>query len=138
MLPNFSAMVIQDHPVNSVKPAAQTHNSASVPPLLFNNGIIAVLSKAYPTHGILAEESGLREGQGDAAETRHLAERVDASLRAAEELLDGLLDVSRLDAGAVVPVVGLFAARRGRACPSPRRAVRHCGPATTGDRKSVV
>ena len=24
--------------------------------------IIAVLSKAYPTHGILAEESGLREG----------------------------------------------------------------------------
>ncbi|MET0289424.1 MAG: PAS domain-containing hybrid sensor histidine kinase/response regulator [Pseudoxanthomonas sp.] len=32
-------------------------------------------------------------------EQRHLAERVDASLRAAEELLDGLLDVSRLDAG---------------------------------------
>jgi len=32
-------------------------------------------------------------------ENRHLAERVDASLRAAEELLDGLLDVSRLDAG---------------------------------------
>ena len=32
-------------------------------------------------------------------EQRHLAERVDASLRAAEELLDGLLDVSRLDTG---------------------------------------
>src|SRR5690606_15740971 len=33
----------------------------------------------------------------DALEQRYLAERVDASLRAAEELLDGLLDVSRLD-----------------------------------------
>ncbi|MFT4196468.1 MAG: PAS-domain containing protein [Pseudoxanthomonas sp.] len=42
--------------------------------------------------------SALREGGGDAAEQRHLAERVDASLRAAEELLDGLLDVSRMDA----------------------------------------
>jgi len=36
-------------------------------------------------------------------EPRHLAERIDASLRAAEELLDGLLDVSRLDAGALHP-----------------------------------
>ncbi|HEY1069026.1 MAG TPA: PAS-domain containing protein [Thermomonas sp.] len=44
--------------------------------------------------------SALRES-GDAAEQRHLAERVDASLRAAEDLLDGLLDVSRLDAGAL-------------------------------------
>ncbi|MDZ3823372.1 MAG: PAS domain-containing hybrid sensor histidine kinase/response regulator [Pseudoxanthomonas sp.] len=34
---------------------------------------------------------------------RHLAERVDASLRAAEELLDGLLDVSRLEDGALRP-----------------------------------
>lgn len=33
----------------------------------------------------------------DPQEQRYLAERVDASLRAAEELLDGLLDVSRLD-----------------------------------------
>src|SRR5690606_329383 len=33
----------------------------------------------------------------DPVEQRYLAERVDASLRAAEELLDGLLDVSRLD-----------------------------------------
>ncbi|WP_411833244.1 NahK/ErcS family hybrid sensor histidine kinase/response regulator [Pseudoxanthomonas mexicana] len=41
--------------------------------------------------------SALRDSEGD--EQRHLAERVDASLRAAEELLDGLLDVSRLDAG---------------------------------------
>ena len=47
--------------------------------------------------------SALRDSeQGDdaqAQERKHLSERVDASLRAAEELLDGLLDVSRLDAG---------------------------------------
>ena len=42
--------------------------------------------------------SALRDSD-DPGEQRHLAERVDASLRAAEELLDGLLDVSRLDAG---------------------------------------
>ncbi|MET0893545.1 MAG: NahK/ErcS family hybrid sensor histidine kinase/response regulator, partial [Pseudoxanthomonas sp.] len=42
--------------------------------------------------------SALRDTE-EPAEQRHLAERVDASLRAAEELLDGLLDVSRLDAG---------------------------------------
>lgn len=44
--------------------------------------------------------SALRDGEHN-DEQRHLAERVDASLRAAEELLDGLLDVSRLDAGAL-------------------------------------
>ncbi|MFC3550726.1 NahK/ErcS family hybrid sensor histidine kinase/response regulator [Lysobacter cavernae] len=44
--------------------------------------------------------SALREGN-DAAEQARLAERVDASLRAAEDLLDGLLDISRLDAGAL-------------------------------------
>lgn len=43
-----------------------------------------------------------------AAEQKHLAERVDTSLRAAEELLDGLLDVSRLDAGALRPDVTVF------------------------------
>lgn len=44
--------------------------------------------------------SALRESR-EPAEQRHLAERIDASLRAAEELLDGLLDVSRLDAGSL-------------------------------------
>jgi signal transduction histidine kinase len=47
--------------------------------------------------------SALRDSEqgadDQAQERKHLAERVDASLRAAEELLDGLLDVSRLDAG---------------------------------------
>ncbi len=47
--------------------------------------------------------SALRESDGDAGEQRHLAERVDTSLRAAEELLDGLLDISRLDTGALQP-----------------------------------
>src|SRR5690606_38218680 len=46
--------------------------------------------------------SALREGEAT-EEQRHLAERVDTSLRAAEELLEGLLDVSRLDAGALEP-----------------------------------
>jgi len=46
--------------------------------------------------------SALRE-QGDGREQARLAERVDASLRAAEDLLDGLLDISRLDAGVLQP-----------------------------------
>ena len=46
--------------------------------------------------------SALRES-GVTGEQTHLAERVDASLRAAEELLDGLLDISRLEAGALQP-----------------------------------
>ena len=46
--------------------------------------------------------TALRESD-DAHEQRRLAERVDASLRAAEDLLDGLLDISRLDAGALRP-----------------------------------
>lgn len=51
--------------------------------------------------------SALRES-GSADEQRHLAERVDTSLRAAEELLEGLLDVSRLDAGALQPQLADF------------------------------
>jgi Na+/proline symporter/signal transduction histidine kinase/CheY-like chemotaxis protein len=51
--------------------------------------------------------SALRETPvGD--EQHRLAERVDASLRAAEELLDGLLDVSRLDAGVLRPSLSDF------------------------------
>ncbi|MCC7635460.1 hybrid sensor histidine kinase/response regulator [Stenotrophomonas rhizophila] len=52
--------------------------------------------------------SALRDSHHNNEEQRHLAERVDASLRAAEELLDGLLDVSRLDAGGLHPVIGDF------------------------------
>lgn len=51
--------------------------------------------------------SALRESDSG-AEQRHLAERVDTSLRAAEELLDGLLDVSRLDTGALKPEITDF------------------------------
>ncbi len=46
--------------------------------------------------------SALRE-HDDPSEQRRLAERIDTSLRAAEDLLDGLLDISRLDAGALLP-----------------------------------
>ncbi|HBK45577.1 MAG TPA: hybrid sensor histidine kinase/response regulator [Xanthomonadaceae bacterium] len=52
--------------------------------------------------------SALREAHQNNEEQRHLAERVDASLRAAEELLDGLLDVSRLDAGGLRPTIEDF------------------------------
>ena len=52
--------------------------------------------------------SALRDGGQPEDEQRHLAERVDASLRAAEELLDGLLDVSRLDTGALQAEVTVF------------------------------
>ncbi|MDG4496091.1 PAS domain S-box protein, partial [Xanthomonas vesicatoria] len=52
--------------------------------------------------------SALRDSDHVSDEQKHLAERVDASLRAAEELLDGLLDVSRLDAGGLHPVIGEF------------------------------
>ncbi len=51
--------------------------------------------------------SALRETT-DADERTHLAERVDTALRAAEDLLDGLLDVSRLDAGALQPELTHF------------------------------
>ncbi|KGM52764.1 ATPase [Lysobacter concretionis Ko07 = DSM 16239] len=51
--------------------------------------------------------SALRESE-EADEQGRLVERVDASLRAAEDLLDGLLDISRLDAGALRPEVTDF------------------------------
>ncbi|WFC41829.1 PAS domain-containing hybrid sensor histidine kinase/response regulator [Pseudoxanthomonas sp. SE1] len=56
--------------------------------------------------------SALRDSEqgadAQAQERQHLAERVDASLRAAEELLDGLLDVSRLDAGGLQTQISDF------------------------------
>ncbi|AYN21364.1 PAS domain-containing hybrid sensor histidine kinase/response regulator [Alcaligenes aquatilis] len=51
--------------------------------------------------------SALRDTQ-DRAEMPNLAERVDTSLRTAEELLEGLLDISRLDAGALKPDLGVI------------------------------
>jgi len=44
------------------------------------------------------------------AESQVLAQRVDSALRAAEELLDGLLDISRLDSGSLKPEPTAFAA----------------------------
>jgi signal transduction histidine kinase len=51
--------------------------------------------------------SALRDTH-DLAEMPKLAERVDTSLRTAEELLEGLLDISRLDAGALKPDLGVI------------------------------
>ncbi len=53
--------------------------------------------------------SALRQHPGLDREASQLAERIDASFRAAEDLLDGLLDTSRLDAGSYRPEVGGFA-----------------------------
>ena len=45
-------------------------------------------------------------------EMPHLAERIDTSLRTAEELLEGLLDVSRLNAGALKPELSVISVRQ--------------------------
>lgn len=47
--------------------------------------------------------SALHASDGDSEEHKRLAERIDTALRAAEDLLDGLLDLSRLDAGGLTP-----------------------------------
>lgn len=51
--------------------------------------------------------SALRESE-PGEDQRHLGERVDASRRAAEDLLDGLLDISRLDADELKPELTEF------------------------------
>ena len=53
--------------------------------------------------------SALRQQPGLDAEASGLAERIDASFRAAEGLLDALLDTSRLDAGSYHPELRAFA-----------------------------
>lgn len=53
--------------------------------------------------------SALRQHPGLDSEAAQLAERIDASFRAAEDLLDALLDVSRLDAGSYRPEIAPFA-----------------------------
>jgi Na+/proline symporter/signal transduction histidine kinase len=53
--------------------------------------------------------SALRQHPGLDNDAAQLAERIDASFRAAEDLLDALLDVSRLDAGSYRPEVAPFA-----------------------------
>lgn len=55
-----------------------------------------------PIHAARLFATALQDEQNP-AQMRHLAERVDTALTAAEELLDGVLDISRLDAGALQP-----------------------------------
>ena len=47
--------------------------------------------------------AALHAREGIDAEQQLLSERIDSSQRAAEDLLDGLLDISRLDAGSMQP-----------------------------------
>src|SRR6185503_8766339 len=53
--------------------------------------------------------SALRQQSALDAESRQLAERIYAAFRAAEDLLDALLDTSRLDTGSTQPEIGDFA-----------------------------
>lgn len=55
--------------------------------------------------------SALHDGTNSIEQMRHLAERVDTSLRAAEELLEGLLDLSKLDSGGLQPEIQVFNAK---------------------------
>lgn len=64
--------------------------------------LLQPLNAARPFSSALRDEA--QRDPGLAA----LAERVDSSLRAAEELIDGLLDLSRLDAGRMRPEVSVF------------------------------
>lgn len=47
-------------------------------------------------------------GKTDNSETRDLVEHIDSSLGAAEEIISTLLDISKLDAGALEPDLGVF------------------------------
>lgn len=55
--------------------------------------------------------SALEQQPGLDAEQRHLVDRLDGSIRSAEELLSALLDISRLDAGAMPTDVREFGIR---------------------------
>lgn len=60
-----------------------------------------------PVHAARLFASALCESQHP-AEMQHLAARVDAALRSAEELLDGILDISRLNTGVLKPQISTF------------------------------
>ncbi len=51
------------------------------------------------------------QAHGD-AETRQLVERIDRALKNAEELLEGLLDTSRLDSGVLLPELSALSSAR--------------------------
>ncbi len=47
-------------------------------------------------------------GKVNEGETRDLVDHIDSSLGAAEEIISTLLDISKLDAGALEPDIGVF------------------------------
>ena len=59
-----------------------------------------------PLHAARLFTTALQQQPQLDTEAAQLADRIDASFRAAEDLLDALLDVSRLDAGRYQPEVG--------------------------------
>ncbi len=62
-----------------------------------------------PLHAARLFTAALARGADDRA--RPLVERIDQSIAAADQLLRALLDISRLDAGGIVPVPTTFAVR---------------------------
>lgn len=58
---------------------------------------------AQPLNAARLFASSLQLDCEDPAEARHLAERIDHSLRNAEELLESLIEVARLESGSLVP-----------------------------------
>lgn len=62
-----------------------------------------------PLHAARLFTAALARGADDRA--RPLVERIDQSIAAADQLLRALLDISRLDAGGIVPVPTRFAVR---------------------------
>lgn len=68
-----------------------------------SHDILQPLNAARLYTSSLVERHG--EGSEDTAEDRRLAANVDASLEAVEDILTALLDISRLDAGALKPDV---------------------------------
>ncbi|RVU30258.1 NahK/ErcS family hybrid sensor histidine kinase/response regulator [Neptunomonas marina] len=53
--------------------------------------------------------SALAQQSHDSPDTKQLVENLDGSLKAAEELITTILDISKLDAGALEPVISHFA-----------------------------
>lgn len=83
--------------------------------------IIAVLSKAYPTHGILAEESGLREGQGEGADYLWIIDPLDGTTNFIHGFPQYAISIALAHHGQVVQAVvydpernELFTASKGR------------------------
>lgn len=73
-----------------------------------SHDILQPLNAARLFATALAERTGALQGGGAMSEAVALARNVDASLHAVEDILTALLDMSRLDAGAMKPELTTF------------------------------